>query len=264
MNLNNRGLNTASEMGTDFSRSVEYVDTNNLKSQDASFSHLVTTLSPYAPRLAYSLDIGLSDWHHAGTAGWPFLWLHLPMSASTANLAGVSLRRALPEDESFLFGVYAGTRAEELGLTDWTPAQKDIFLRMQFDAQRRSYAMQYPHAEYWVIQRDGADVGRMITDRSGEQIALMDIAVLPEFRNRKVASLLMADLLAEASRIAKSVLLHVERFNPALQWYQRLGFRVVVESEIYFEMLWEPARPHALPATIGTGNLDHGTDPRAV
>lgn len=159
-----------------------------------------------------------------------------------ATLGAVTLRPMVPEDEPLMFCVYASTRVEELALTDWDQQQKDAFLRMQFDAQRRSYALSYPNAEYWVIQDEGADVGRMIVNRSDAQIALVDLAVLPEFRNRRVGSRLMADLLEEASQTARTVRLHVERYNPALHWYQRLGFRTTREDAIYLEMVWEPAR----------------------
>jgi hypothetical protein len=33
----------------------------------------------------------------------------------------------------------------------------------------------------------------------------------------------------------------VERFNPALRWYERLGFSVVNAGPIYLEMIWRPA-----------------------
>jgi hypothetical protein len=34
----------------------------------------------------------------------------------------------------------------------------------------------------------------------------------------------------------------VERFNPALQWYERLGFKVISGGQIYLEMVWQPSR----------------------
>ena len=42
------------------------------------------------------------------------------------------LREATPEDESFLFEVYASTRIEELEGTGWNDEQKLAFIRMQF------------------------------------------------------------------------------------------------------------------------------------
>ena len=161
------------------------------------------------------------------------------MPALEQSLAAVGLRPAVAEDESFLLSVYASTRADELELTNWTPLQKDAFVRMQFEAQRSSYAMDHPAAKYLVIQCNGANAGRMIIDRTETEILLMDIAVLPEFRRRRIATQLMAELQQEAMQTGKSIQLYVECFNPALQWYERLGFRTRSQGPIYLEMAWQ-------------------------
>jgi ribosomal protein S18 acetylase RimI-like enzyme len=158
----------------------------------------------------------------------------------------VTLRAAQPEDESFLFSVYASTRAEEVALTGWLPSQQEQFLRMQFDAQTRSYRTQFPQAKHWVIRCGEGAAGRMILDRSvhrtvdrtENEILLIDIAVLPEHRGKGIGSVLIGKLIEEASECGKAIRIHVERFNPALAWYRRLGFKTVNESEIYLEMVW--------------------------
>ena len=73
------------------------------------------------------------------------------------------------------------------------------------------------------------------------EIHIVDIALLPEFRGLGIGSRLMAAIMTEASQAAKAVSLHVERFNPALRWYERLGFSVVGSGPIYLEMVWRPA-----------------------
>jgi ribosomal protein S18 acetylase RimI-like enzyme len=177
------------------------------------------------------------------------------MDTFSSSRDGVGLRCALPEDEGFLFGVFASTREKELALTAWSPPQKAAFLRMQFDAQRQSYAMTYPDAEYSVIQRDGRDVGRTIVHRNDTQIALIDIALLPEHRNRGIGSSLVLALMKEASQGSRSILLHVERLNPALRWYQKLGFKVASEGAIYLEMIW---RTDEISARSSVGLRDYG------
>ncbi|WP_157276834.1 hypothetical protein [Paenibacillus sp. Soil766] len=47
------------------------------------------------------------------------------------------LQSARPEDESFLYEVYASTRVEELALTGWLEHEVDKFLRMQYEIQQR-------------------------------------------------------------------------------------------------------------------------------
>jgi len=143
-------------------------------------------------------------------------------------------------DEAFLFAVYASTRVDEMALVPWDKPQQEAFLRMQFNAQRSSYAVQFPNADYRIIVRDGQQAGRLIVDRSGEVILLIDIALLPEFRMAGIGSALMKQILTEAIESQKPVKLHVEKFNRALRLYERLGFSAIDENGIYIEMVWRP------------------------
>lgn len=145
-----------------------------------------------------------------------------------------------PADEPFLYQTFASTRSDEMALTGWNTQQQELFLRMQYKAQRSSYLIQMPDAEYWVIRRDDTAAGRLILHRTPEKIYVVDIALIPEFRGLGIGSDLMAAIIHEASLAGKSVGLHVERFNPALRWYERLGFTVIGSGPIYLEMVWRP------------------------
>ena len=136
--------------------------------------------------------------------------------------------------------VYASTREEELALVNWDGAQKDAFLRMQFDAQRAYYGEQFRDAQFLVIERDGRSIGRLYIDRRDDEIKIIDIALVPEERNAGVGSGLLRDILDEAGRNGRPVRIHVERFNKALGLYQRLGFSPVEEQGVYFLMEWRP------------------------
>jgi ribosomal protein S18 acetylase RimI-like enzyme len=151
-----------------------------------------------------------------------------------------ALESERPHHKDFLFAVYASTRMQEMALTGWSAAQQEQFLRMQCEAQCRSYALQFPQAERWIVRHNDVAVGRMIVNRSEDEILLVDVALLPEHRNLGVGSVLMSGLMQEAVRDGKAIRLHVERFNPALRWYERLGFKTVSESAIYLEMTWRP------------------------
>jgi len=151
-----------------------------------------------------------------------------------------TLRPALPEDEPFLFEVYASTRTAELALVPWTDEEKYAFVQMQFNAQRQSYVQQYPQAQWLIILHEEVPVGRLIVNRAEDEILLMDIALLPEQRGCGIGTALINDLLAEARRTDRPVRLHVEYFNPAARLYERLGFTQIGEVGVYFEMEWRP------------------------
>lgn len=154
---------------------------------------------------------------------------------------GIHLEVATPADNPFLYATFASTRLEELAVTEWSEEQKEQFLRMQFEAQRQSYLRDIPKAEYSVIRSGSMAVGRLIVERTPSEIHIVDIALLTQFRKQGIGSILMRRILAEAEQARKSVRLFVEKFNPALHWYERLGFEVTNTGPIYLEMTLPPA-----------------------
>ena len=151
-----------------------------------------------------------------------------------------TLRPCVAQDEAFLQEVYASTRTEELSHIGWDVTQQQAFLGMQYQAQRRSYRLQFPGAEYRIVQRGADDVGRMIVDRSSDVVWLVDISLLPEHRNAGLGSGLIRDLQTEAAQAGKPVMLHVDIANRARRLYERLGFAQTADGEIYVEMTWRP------------------------
>ena len=155
------------------------------------------------------------------------------------TVSSVALRPAAPEDRDFLASVYASTRTEELMAAPWTDEQKAAFLRMQFEAQDQYYRENYTTAEFLVILDEaGVPAGRLYVDRWADEIRLMDIALLPAHRGRGLGSRLLADLQDEARRAGKPLRIHVERMNPALGLYQRLGFQPIEDRGVYWLMEW--------------------------
>ena len=153
----------------------------------------------------------------------------------------VTLRPVQAGDEPFLLRVYAGTRAEELAPVPWTAEQKAAFMAQQFAAQTVHYEQHYAGMNADVIMIDDVPAGRLLVDRRDDAILIVDISLVPEHRGRGAGSVLVREVLAEATAAAKRVVIHVERFNRALRLYERLGFRVVGEHGVYLRMEWEPA-----------------------
>jgi ribosomal protein S18 acetylase RimI-like enzyme len=145
----------------------------------------------------------------------------------------IRLRPASPEDQAFLFDVYAGTRQDELALVDWNDAQKDAFLRMQFEARERHYRDNYRRASFDVVLHGDVPVGLLYVARWPEEIRIIDVAVLPEQRGRGIGTAVLERVLAEGTASGRPVTIHVERFNPALRLYERLGFRQVEDKGVY-------------------------------
>ncbi len=151
----------------------------------------------------------------------------------------ITFRAITPDDEDFLFLLYAGTREKELAQTTWTSTEKDSFLKQQFSAQHQFYMQQFSQATFEIILADNKSAGRLYVDRRKDEIRLIDIALLPEYRNKGIGTSLLRKLLEEAGEMNKPLRIHVEKFNPALQLYQRLGFKKIDDVGVYYFMEWK-------------------------
>ena len=150
----------------------------------------------------------------------------------------ITLRPASPADRAFLLQVYAESRAAELAATDWTLEQMESFCRTQFDAQDTYYRQHYPDCEFLVVERNGEPIGRLYRDRRRDEIRVVDIALLARERGRGVGGKLMQNVLDEAAASGLKVRIHVEKTNPARHLYDRLGFQVEEEGEVYDLLAW--------------------------
>lgn len=150
-----------------------------------------------------------------------------------------SLRPAEPADETFLETVYAETRRGELAILNWSRQQENDFFKMQFRLQNQTYKMQFPNADYLVVELNKVPVGSLIVERSGE-IKLVNIALLPEFRSQGIGTFLLKQLQAEAKTANKSLTLHVLKTNDrAVSLYKRSGFAIINKDEMYLAMRWQ-------------------------
>jgi ribosomal protein S18 acetylase RimI-like enzyme len=152
--------------------------------------------------------------------------------------AGLTFRRLADADLPFLARVYASTRAEELAATPLTDAVKAAFLADQFQLQHAHYQKYYPNADWLVTMRGGEDIGRLYIERWPTQHRIIDIALLPEHRGKGFGEALLRDLLDEATACGKAVTIHVEKFNPAMRLYRRLGFTTEEDKGVYDLMRW--------------------------
>lgn len=150
----------------------------------------------------------------------------------------LSFRRIASEDLPFLYEVYASTREQELAPLPWSDAQKEAFLRMQFEAQRRDYEQRFAEASFDVVVVDDRPVGRLYVDRRPEAIHVIDIALLPGHRNLGIGTSILRGLQREAADAGKRVTIYVEQSNPARRFYDRLGFMQIGDAGIHLLMAW--------------------------
>ena len=164
-------------------------------------------------------------------------------SLTTSNGASVSLRPVTDADQEFLIGVYADSRAAELAQVDWDDSQKDAFIRWQYAMQKQEYETRYPSARYEIILVDGNPAGRFWVGTDEKEIRLLDIALLTEFQKGGVGTILLRQLMDEATRTNKALRHMVFMLNDnAHRLYERLGFKTIDDVGGYLHMEWLPGQ----------------------
>ena len=152
---------------------------------------------------------------------------------------GVVLRPITDEDRPFLLDLYASTRAEELAVTPWSETERRAFCDSQFAFQDASYRTSYPGARFDVVEVGGAPVGRLLVATGPREVEVLDIALVPGWRNRGLGTQLLRRLQADAAAQGRTVVLTVEPGSPAERLYRRLGFRLRTDGELHRELTWE-------------------------
>ena len=153
---------------------------------------------------------------------------------------GFVFRPETEADVPFLRRLYISTRWDELAIVDWTDEQKIAFLESQFGFQRYHYYKYYPTTDFTVLEQHGTPAGRLYLERMPNTMTMIDIALLPEWRGRGTGTALIEAALAEAAAAGQAVSIMVEKFNPALRLYRRLGFYETSDEGVHLAMEWRP------------------------
>lgn len=165
-----------------------------------------------------------------------------PAGEPALVLPGHRLRPCRGADLAFLRRLYRHTRAAEMNATGWPDDVKRAFCRQQFDAQHTDYVRRFPQAEYWLILHRGDPVGRVYMDRSGPDVHLIDISLLPAHQGEGRGTAVLRALQGLAVERGCAVVLNVAHGNDrAATLYLGLGFRQVSSDAVSRRLRWEPA-----------------------
>lgn len=175
--------------------------------------------------------------------------MDLPLPQADMSLAprfraaalGITYRPLCSEDLPFLANLYRSTRETELSRTPWTEDEKQAFIGMQFEAQHRHYQQHYPDALWMVIEKGSVPVGRLYLERWTNEHRIIDIALVPEAQGHGIGSAILEDLIDEAEQAGKTLSIHVEKENPAMRLYRRLGFEQREDKGVY-DLMEHPCR----------------------
>lgn len=152
----------------------------------------------------------------------------------------ITLRPIVPEDRAFLARVYVSTRQAEFQQINWSQQMIDTFLNQQFEYQQLHYTQNYVGAKFQIVLAEQTPIGRLYEVDWEDAIRIIDISLLPEWRNQGIGKYLINTIIQRSIEKQIKVSLHVEQHNPAQFLYERLGFIRQEEQGIYYLMERQP------------------------
>jgi len=148
------------------------------------------------------------------------------------------IRSEREEDAEFRFDLFRESRPD-LALLPLDAAGRDGIMRMQFRAQTAGYRAQFPAAGASIVELQGRPIGRIVVDRSGGFLHLVEITLSSAIRGRGAGTALLRSLMDEARTGGHEMRLKVAANNPdAQRLYLRLGFAPVERGETHTELAW--------------------------
>jgi RimJ/RimL family protein N-acetyltransferase len=156
-----------------------------------------------------------------------------------STLGTLRLRPERDEDDAFRLALFCESRPAEFALLQLDATGLAQLMRFQFQAQTLSYRASFPDARFDIIELDRLAIGRIVVDRPGGVIHIVDRAIVPSLRNQGLGTAIMKALMNEAAENALPVRLMVASSNdPSMRLYLRLGFVPIMTEPLHIEMEW--------------------------
>lgn len=138
----------------------------------------------------------------------------------------LELRPANEADFDFLWDVHVQTMKDYISRTwGWNE-----------DAQKKRFRERFDPPLLQVIRMKGKDVGVLAVEPEAERVVLTNIAIMPDYQRKGIGSRAISRILEDASQMKLPVDLQVLKVNPARALYERLGFRLIEETDTHYVM----------------------------
>ncbi len=149
------------------------------------------------------------------------------MRTTTYLSSKVELRNAVNTDRDDLYKVFRAAMKEYIAQTrgEWNEQREETQFQQQLDLSVTQ-----------VICADDSDVGFITAPVRNGIVWIHTICIIPEHQNKGFGTEVIQSVIALAREQKMPVYLSVLKVNPARQLYERLGFRVTLESTHHYQM----------------------------
>ena len=135
------------------------------------------------------------------------------------------------------------TSADTPFLLSMARAAYDEVISLQFGAWNEAvhgarYAEKLATLPFSIAELDGAPVATVSSSILDDHVRVNELVVLPALQNRGLGAFLLHRVFDQARGIGLPVRLHTLRLNRAVRFYQRHGFVVTAQDEVYIDLVW--------------------------
>ena len=142
-------------------------------------------------------------------------------------MEALNIRKARANDSEFIFTVKKAAYREYVEqVWGWDD-----------NYQRKRHNKEFASHDFYIIQFREIDVGFFITSSTSDTLKVNQIYILPEYQGKGIGSACLTRIVDDANLEQRSVVLQVLKVNTrGIALYKRLGFTIVGEGSIYFQM----------------------------
>lgn len=146
----------------------------------------------------------------------------------------VELRNAINTERDYLYKVFRASMKEYITQArgEWSEQREETQFQQQLDISATR-----------VIRVDDSDVGFITAPIRDSIVWIHTICIIPEHQNKGFGTEVIRSVIAQAREQKMPLYLRVLKVNPARQLYERLGFRVTLESTHHYQMQLQDVPP---------------------
>lgn len=161
-------------------------------------------------------------------------------SQRSRTAAIIQMTAAQPRHAAFIYELFCGQCVVDLQLHNWPIEQQKTIMDIQFKAHEQHHQHAFSEKEDSIIIFHDIPVGRVILGLPEDRLVLADINLLPDYRGKGIAGMVIRQLQQRVKKEGKNLELNVYKSNPAVQIYEHLCFKPVRENKLMILMEWKP------------------------
>lgn len=144
----------------------------------------------------------------------------------------IRLRKRSECDSAFLFQLFSQIKKVELHFDLFPEEISSRILQMQYNAWEEMVRTRYSGSDDFIIMFDSERVGRVQFSETAEELRIINISILPLFQGEGIGTEILRKLLTDATRKKLQATLEVDKSNPAINLYRRLGFTEYQDGQL--------------------------------